>query len=257
MEKTVKKLNKNQSQDLKELIDGDGSKKRKGPRTIIKEDLIKMKGDPLGLHVPLDDEPRENLNVNDKIRSKDDIVVERYNPNLMSGLTSEEVELRQMAGLANISDTGSSKNITTIITSNFFTFFNFLNFGIAAWLISVSAGITNILFMGVITANITIGIYQEIRAKKTIDKLSLLSAPTAIVKRDSDEVEIGVFDVVIDDILFLSSGKQIPADSVVREGTLEVNESLLTGESDPIIKRQGDTLYSGSFVISGSCHASS
>ena len=109
--------------------------------------------------------------------------------------------------------------------------------------------------MGVISANITIGIYQEIRAKKTIDKLSLLSAPTAIVKRDADEMEIGVFDVVIDDILFLSSGKQIPADAVIRDGVIEVNESLLTGESDPIIKRKGDTLYSGSFVISGSCHA--
>jgi cation-transporting ATPase E len=256
MEKTVnKKLNKNQSQDLKELIDGNGSKKQKGPKTIIKDDLIKMKGDPLGLHVSLDDEPKESLNVDHKIKSKDEIVVERYNPEIELGLTSEEVELRQMAGLANISDTGSSKSITTIVTSNIFTFFNFLNFGIAAWLISVGASVTNILFMGVITANITIGIIQEVRAKKTIDKLSLLSAPTAIVKRDSDEVEIGVFDVVIDDILFLSSGKQIPADAVVREGIVEVNESLLTGESDPIIKRKGDTLYSGSFVISGSCHA--
>jgi len=255
MEKTVdKKLNK-QSQDLDELLDGDKEKKKKGPKTIIKEDLIKMKGDPLGLHVPLDDEPKESLKVDEKIKTRDDIVVERYNPDIELGLTSEEVELRQMAGLANISDTGSSKSIPTIITSNIFTFFNFLNFGIAAWLISVGASITNILFMGVITANITIGIIQEIRAKKTIDKLSLLSAPTAIVKRDSDEVEIGVFDVVIDDILFLSSGKQIPADAVVREGTLEVNESLLTGESDPIIKHKGDTLYSGSFVISGSCHA--
>ena len=216
MEKTVdKKLNK-KSQDLDELIDGDKNKKQKGPKTIIKEDLIKMKGDPLGLHVPLNDEPEESLKVDEKIKNRDEIVVERYNPEIDKGLTTEEVELRQMAGLANISDTGSSKSIPTIITSNIFTFFNFLNFGIAAWLISVGASITNILFMGVITANITIGIIQEIRAKKTLDKLSLLSAPTAIVKRDGDEVEIGVFDVVIDDILFLSSGKQIPADSVVR-----------------------------------------
>jgi cation-transporting P-type ATPase E len=91
--------------------------------------------------------------------------------------------------------------------------------------------------------------------KKTIDKLSLLSAPTAVVIRQGDEVEISIQDVVIDDILYLNSGKQISTDSVVREGTIEVNESLLTGESDPIIKKPGDTLYSGSFVISGSCYA--
>ena len=256
MDKTVdKKSNINQTQDLNALIDGNGPKKQRGPKTIVKSDLIRMKGDPLGLHVPLDEEPTESLNANQKIKSKDDIVVERYNPEVETGLTAEEVELRQMAGLANISDTGSSKSIPSIITKNIFTFFNFLNFGIAAWLLSVRAGFTNILFMGVISANITIGIYQEIRAKKTIDKLSLLSAPTAIVKRDADEMEIGIFDVVIDDILFLSSGKQIPADAVIRDGVIEVNESLLTGESDPIIKRKGDTLYSGSFVISGSCHA--
>lgn len=256
MEKTVdKKTKKNKSQDLKSLLDTDGSKKQKGPKTIVKEDLVKMKGDPLGLYVPLDDGPRESLKVAEKVRNRDDIVVERYNPEVDLGLTTEEVELRQMAGLANISDTGSSKSVANIITTNIFTFFNFLNFGIAAWLITVGASFTNLLFMGVITANITIGIFQEIKAKKTIDKLSLLSAPTAIVRRDTDELEIGVFDVVIDDILFLSSGKQIPADAVVRDGVVEVDESLLTGESDPIVKRKGDTLYSGSFVISGSCHA--
>ncbi|MFH0767588.1 MAG: HAD-IC family P-type ATPase, partial [Bacillota bacterium] len=146
-------------------------------------------------------------------------------------------------------------SISTIVYSNIFTFFNFLNFGIAAWLISVGASISNLFFMGVITANITIGIIQEVRAKKTIDKLSLLSAPTAIVIRDSDEFEIAVHDVVIDDILFLSSGKQIPADSVVRQGSIEVDESLLTGESDPVIKKKGDTLYSGSYVVSSSCYA--
>lgn len=263
MEKTVsKKVNTNDAQDLNNILDDDTvqtevskAKKQKGPKTIIKEELITMKGDPLGLHVPLDDEPKESLNVKSKVKSKDEIVVERYNPEVMVGLTTDEVELRQMAGLANITDTGSSKSIPNIITSNIFTFFNFLNFGIAIWLISVSAKITNMAFMGVITANITIGIIQEIRAKKTIDKLSLLSAPTAIVRRDNDEFEIAIHDVVIDDILHLSSGKQIPADAVVRDGIIEVNESLLTGESDPIVKRKGDTLYSGSFVVSGNCYA--
>ncbi|PKK93697.1 MAG: ATPase P [Tenericutes bacterium HGW-Tenericutes-6] len=261
MEKTVnKKLQSSKNDDLKQLIDDDQDeisqpKKRKGPKTIIKEDLVQMKGDPLGLHVPLDDEPKVTLNLKDRVKTKDDIVVERYNPEINLGLTTEEVELRQMAGLANITDSGSTKSITNIITSNIFTFFNFLNFAIAAWLISVASKISNLFFMGVITANITIGIIQEIRAKKTIDKLSLLSAPTALVIRDGEEYEIAIQDVVIDDILQLSSGKQIPADAVVREGQIEVNESLLTGESDPIIKKRGDTLYSGSFVVSGSCHA--
>ena len=263
MEKTVsKKVNqKADQQDLNELFNDQSAdevskpKKRKGPKTIIKEDLITMKGDPLGLHVPLDDEPQESLNVKDKVKSKDEIVVERYNPDVEMGLTTDEVELRMMAGLANLVDSGSSKSVTNIITSNIFTFFNFLNFGIAAWLISVGASISNLFFMGVITANITIGIIQEVRAKKTIDKLSLLSAPTAVVVRDQDEFEIAIHDVVIDDILHLSSGKQIPADAVVRSGIIEVNESLLTGESDPIIKRKGDTLYSGSFVVSGNAYA--
>lgn len=260
MEKTVDKKLQSNNNDLKQLIEDDQNeisqpKKRKGPKTIIKEDLVQMKGDPLGLHVPLNDEPKASLNLKDRVRTKDDIVVERYNPEINLGLTTEEVELRQMAGLANITDSGSTKSVTNIITSNIFTFFNFLNFAIAAWLISVASKISNLFFMGVITANITIGIIQEIRAKKTIDKLSLLSAPTALVIRDGEEYEIAIQDVVIDDILQLSSGKQIPADAVVREGQIEVNESLLTGESDPIIKKRGDTLYSGSFVVSGSCHA--
>lgn len=266
MEKTVKKAKtKVSNAELQALIDQDleedqevevsKPKKVRGPKTVIKEELVQMKGDPLGLHVALDSEPMETLNVKDKVKSKDEIVVERYNPEVTAGLTTDDVELRMMAGLANINETGSTKSVTTIIRSNIVTFFNFLNFSIATALILVRASFTNLLFMGVITANITIGIIQEIRAKKTIDKLSLLSAPTAIVIRDGDDFEIAVQDVVIDDILFLSSGKQIPADAVVREGTIEVNESLLTGESDPIIKRKGDTLYSGSFVVSGSCHA--
>lgn len=263
MEKTVEKklTNKDANHDLEALIedvdvqDTPKPKRTKGPKTVIKEELLTMQGDPLGLHVPLDSEPEEAIDLKSRVKTKDDIVVERYNPEIEKGLTTEEVELRQMAGLANIGDTGSTKSITNIITSNIFTFFNFLNFGIAAWLISVNAAITQLFFMGVITANITIGIIQEIRAKKTIDKLSLLTAPTAIVIRDGSELEIGVSDVVIDDILHLSSGKQIPADCVVRQGTVEANESLLTGESDPIIKKKGDTLYSGSFIVSGNCYA--
>lgn len=252
MEKTVDdKVNKKKA--LEELLEED---KKKGPKTVIKEKLIQMKGDPLGLHVPLNDEPEPGLDVNEKIKSRDDIVVERYNPDVDKGLSTEEVEYRQMAGMANTGDMGSTKSIPAIVFGNLLTLFNLLTFGIAIWMLASGVSLFQALpFVTVISLNITIGIIQEIRAKKTIDQLSLLSAPTAIVIRDKDEVEIGVTDVVIDDILKLNSGKQIPADAVVRDGLIEVNESLLTGESDAIVKKAGDTLYSGSYVISGNAHA--
>ncbi len=252
MEKTVDDQ-VNNKKSLDKLLHED---KKKGPKTVVKEELVKMKGDPLGLHVPLDDEPDEGLHAHEKIKSYDDITVERYNPAVDKGLSTEEVESRQMAGMANIGDSGSTKSIPAIIFSNVVTLFNILTYGIAIWMLASGVSFMQMIsFVVVITFNISIGIFQEIRAKKMIDQLSLLSAPTAIVIRDRDEVEIGVTDVVIDDILRLSSGKQIPADAVIREGLIEVNESLLTGESDPIIKRSGDTLYSGSFVISGSAYA--
>ena len=226
-------------------------KKRKGPKTVFKDDLVSMTGDPLNLHVPLSDEPAPTFDVKEKVKSRDDIVVERYNPDVKTGLSTADVELRQMAGMANVTDTGSTKSVPGIIFSNLFTFFNFLNFSIAAWLISVGSEVTNLLFLVVITLNLVIGIVQEIRAKKTIDRLSLLSAPTANVVRNSDELEVAVTDVVLDDIFVLSSGRQITADAVVRKGALEVDESLLTGESDPIPKNEGDPLFSGSYVVSG------
>src|SRR5690554_219696 len=122
-------------------------------------------------------------------------------------------------------------------------------------LLVTGAKFTQTVSIVIVAINTTIGIIQEINAKKMIDKLSLLSAPTAMVIRDGFEQEIGITDVVIDEILKLSAGKQIIVDAVVRQGTVEVNESLLTGESDPVIKKAGDTLYSGSFVISGSVYA--
>src|SRR5690554_4933639 len=122
-------------------------------------------------------------------------------------------------------------------------------------LLVTGAKFTQTVSIVIVAINTTIGIIQEINAKKMIDKLSLLSAPTAMVIRDGFEKEIGITDVVIDEILKLSAGKQIIVDAVVRQGTVEVNESLLTGESDPVIKKAGDTLYSGSFVISGSVYA--
>jgi cation-transporting ATPase E len=228
--------------------------KQKGPKVVIKEDLIQMDREPLMLD-PSVSADLDIFNESHLVKSKDDLVVERYNPDIKVGLSNEDVESRIMAGLSNVMDTGSSKSVSSIVIANLFTFFNFLNFSIAVWLLSVGAEFANFFFLGAVSANIAIGIIQEIRAKKMIDKLSLLSAPTANVVRDSGDYEISVSNIVIDDILYLNSGKQIAADCVVREGTLEVNESLLTGESDPILKRKGDTLYSGSYVVSGSCYA--
>ena len=232
----------------------DKPENQKGPKVVIKEDLIQMDRDPLTLDSKISAE-LDTFNEHNLVKSKDDLVVERYNPDIEIGLTNEDVESRIMAGLSNTLDTGSSKSVSSIVIANLVTFFNFLNFAIALWLLSIGAEFANFLFLGAVSANIAIGIIQEIRAKKMIDKLSLLSAPTANVVRDKGDYEISVSNVVIDDILYLNSGKQIAADCVVREGTLEVNESLLTGESDPILKRKGDTLYSGSYVVSGSCYA--
>lgn len=189
-----------------------------------------------------------------KTHKKDVTQVIRVNPDVHTGLSTAQVEERVEAGMVNLTNTGSTKTIKMIVFSNVVTLFNLLNFAIAGWLISVSA-FRDIIFMFIVSANIIIGIIQEIRAKKTIDQLSLLSAPSALVIRDTEEIEITVSEVVIDDIFKLSSGKQISADCVIKEGVIEVNESLLTGEADAIVKRPGDTLYSGSFVVSGTCCA--
>src|SRR5690554_5429028 len=121
MEKTVDDQ-VNKKQNLDQLLEEDH--KKKGPKTVIKEKLVQMKGDPLGLHVPLDDEPDSGLDVQEKVKSRDDIVVERYNPDIDKGLTTEEVEYRQMAGMANIGDSGSTKSIPAIIFGNILTLFN-------------------------------------------------------------------------------------------------------------------------------------
>lgn len=228
-------------------------KKNRGPKTVILEEPIQFKGN-LFENKEIKSE-YDDLDLSLKVKNRDEIVVERYNPDIDKGLTLPEVEARLMAGFVNKVSSGSSKTIVNILFTNIFTFFNILTFGIAAWLISVGAPAKQLDFLLVITANLIIGVIQEIKAKKTIDNLSLLSAPTAVVVRDSTEVEIAISSLVIDDIMRLNGGKQISADAVLRSGTIEVDESLLTGESDIIIKRPGDPLYSGSFVISGNGYA--
>ncbi len=178
----------------------------------------------------------------------------RYRTDLEEGLSSEIAEYRTKQGLSNKIDKKSVKSTPHIILSNIFTFFNMLTLAIFIWLLSVGS-IKDCVFMLVVIINVCIGIFQEIKSKKVIDKLSVLSAPVATVLRDSKEIEIPVDEVVLDDLLLLESGKQICSDSIVANGMIEVNESLLTGESDAIVKNVGDVLFSGSFVVSGKCKA--
>jgi len=186
---------------------------------------------------------------------KKKVLVERYDPDIKIGLTKEDVEKRVTQGLNNITSTGSNKTIIGIIIGNTFNFFNIVTFGIAAWLVSANARLLELNFLIVVIINLIIGIIQEIKAKKTIDSLSLLSAPVADVIRNGRKSEIEIDNIVIDDIIYLVGGKQISADAIMKEGVIEVNESLLTGESDVVVKHKGDKLFSGSFVVSGSGHA--
>ena len=185
--------------------------------------------------------------------------VKRVKTDYQTGLTKDQVEERVLKGQTNATPNTNSKTIGSIICENVFTFFNILCFVVFVALVVVNIvykqSWSNILFMVIILINIVIGIVQEVRAKKTIEKLSLLTAPTVKVVREGVTESIALEEVVIDDIVVLSTGKQIVADCIIVEGNVEVNESVLTGESLPIKKKVGDTLLAGSFVVAGHCHA--
>jgi len=166
------------------------------------------------------------------------------------GLTQIQVEERVAEGDANIQPQSNTKTISAIIKDNTLTLFNILNIVLALMVIFVES-YRNLLFINIVIINTIIGIVQEIKAKKTVDKLSLISQPHTTVIRDGNHREIKFEDIVRDDVLVLTPGKQIPSDATVLKGEIEVNESLLTGESEPLIKREGDALLSGSFVVSG------
>lgn len=194
-----------------------------------------------------------NGNISKKLRKKLGDVV-RIEAKIDEGLTQSQVDERINQGLNNFQSKGSTKTIPQIVFGNIFTLFNILIFAIAGWLISIRS-IKDLTFLVIVLANLIIGIIQEISAKNTIDRLSLISAPTCDVIRDGKSQEVGINEIVLDDLLVLSTGKQISADSIIVEGRIEVNESLLTGEADAIVKKPGDTLLSGSFVVSGQCVA--
>lgn len=170
------------------------------------------------------------------------------------GLTSEEVRKRIDNGQTNHTDISTQKTVGQIVKSNLLTYFNLI-FLILTVLLCIVGSFRNLTFLPVIIGNTVIGIFQELRAKKTLDKMSMLNAPHSIVVRDGEQQQIQSEELVKDDIIILSAGNQICADATVLSGSISVNEALLTGESDEIKKKSGDRLMSGSFVVSGQCYA--
>lgn len=187
---------------------------------------------------------------------------ERFVTDLEKGLGQEDVKNRVAQGKVNGDTNVKTKSVAQILRENIVTFFNFVFIALAALIFffvdsheSIVSILGNFGFMLLIVFNALVGIFQELRAKRTIDKLSLISAPKAIVLRDGEQKEIAIKDIVLDDLTILSSGSQICADAIVVEGSIEVNESLITGEPDAIQKNPGDEIMSGSFVVSGTAKA--
>lgn len=178
----------------------------------------------------------------------------RYNPDYKKGLTSRQVQEHRLHGWVNRSVEPPSKTTKEIIHENVFTYFNLI-FLVLAVLLCLVGSFRDLTFLPVIVANTLIGIIQEIRAKQVLDKLTMLNAPHAAVVRDGKRSMIDAEDLVLDDIVIFKAGNQVCADAVVSAGEVQVNESLLTGEADEITKNRGDRLMSGSFIVSGQCHA--
>ena len=174
--------------------------------------------------------------------------------NVIMGLNENEVAARENAGLVNKAEISTDKSVKEIIRSNTLTYFNLIFFIIAV-LLCVVGSFRNLTFLPVVIGNSLIGIFQEIRAKKTLEKMSILNSPHAVAIRSGRQVKISTEELVKDDVVVFSAGDQICADAVVISGNIKVNEALLTGESDEIEKVGGSSLMSGSFVVSGQCCA--
>ncbi len=176
--------------------------------------------------------------------------MERYQSKLDQGLTKQQVDERIKKGQVNLVSSDETKSYKQIFKDNVLTLFNFINIFIAI-LIIFTGSYKNLMFLGVVFSNIIIGTFQEIRSKRTLDKISLIHTMKVTAIRDGKDVQIGMNEIVLDDLLRIKTGNQIVSDSILREGMLEVDESLLTGESDAVIKQPNDYLYSGSFVVGG------
>ena len=173
---------------------------------------------------------------------------------LKKGLSTEEVAKQKELGLQNNYEENVAKSTKDIIFDNVMTLFNFLNFAIAVCLLFVGA-YSNLAFLAIIIVNMSIGIFQEIHARKLVQKLSIVAKENVHVVRNGVQQEIDTKELVMEDIVIISAGEQVPSDMEVIDGKVEANEALLTGESDLIEKEIGDTLLSGSFIVSGQAYA--
>lgn len=178
----------------------------------------------------------------------------RYRPEYRQGLTSQQVQQYSLHGWINTAIDPPGKTTKEIIHDNLFTYFNLI-FVILTVLLCIAGSFRDLTFLPVIILNTLIGIVQEVRAKKVLDNLTMLNAPHATVVRDGQKSVIDAEELVLDDIVIFNAGNQVCADAEVCAGEVQVDESLLTGESDEITKRKGDKLMSGSFIVSGKCHA--
>ncbi|WKY46846.1 HAD-IC family P-type ATPase [Eubacteriaceae bacterium ES3] len=178
-------------------------------------------------------------------------MINKINPE--TGLTGKQVEERIREGKVNQQPESKTRTVGRIIRENTLSLFNLLNLILALMVFSVGS-YKNLLFINIVVINTIIGIVQEVKAKQTVDRLTLMTQPLASVLRDGKIIELGFEDIVLDEIILLKAGNQIPTDSIVLEGELEVNEALLTGESDTISKLKGESLLSGSFVVSGQAY---
>jgi len=230
----------------------DSSQLSKVPR---KKRVPKKESKPLISSEFLTKEDKEDIEV--KIRDnngkKVSAIIQRQTPLPNEGLTKEQVDIRKKANLYNRFKNIKTKSTFSIIWSNFFTIFNLMCIGISIWMLTAGVHeISRYVFMVIILANMGMGVFQEYRAKLTIDKMSLVNQGVVSITRESQVIQLPTTDIVLDDIVFMQTGNQICADGIIVEGSLEVNESLLTGEQDLIVKKPGDFVYSGSFIVSGS-----
>lgn len=170
------------------------------------------------------------------------------------GLSYEQVKQRQEEGKINYDTTVPTKSIQKILYDNFFTLFNLINLILGIAVFSVGS-YKNMLFLGIIIINTTISTIQEIHSKRVVDKLAIMASSKARVIREGERQEISIHELVLDDVIELSTGSQIATDSVILEGAIQVNESCITGEPDSIDKKEGDPILSGSYVVSGKCIA--
>ena len=186
--------------------------------------------------------------------SNEKIDINRITPDADYGLTDKQVEKYKKNGRSNETVKPPVRTAKEIVVENIFTYFNLI-FLILTLLLCLVNSFRNLTFLPIIIANIFIGIIQELRAKKVVDKLTMLNVPQAMVVRNGEVTQVNAEDLVLDDIVIFKTGNQILADSEIVSGEVLVNESLLTGESDEIPKKLGDKLMSGSFIIAGKCRA--